>query len=119
MRPKIYYLDDEVELLELFSDLFVCDKYEIQTFSDVKAFLLKAQQEPADLYILDYRLPGTNGFEVAAQMPKDAKKILITGELNLDVPRNFICRLEKPFQIEEIQKLLLLHTRQKRATSAA
>lgn len=106
MRPKIYYLDDETDLVDLFQDLFSCSDYELKTFSSPKELVEVSKLEPADLYILDYRLPGTNGFEVAKLLPEGSKKVLITGELHVEIPNEFMCRLEKPFETEHIQQFI-------------
>ncbi len=106
MKPKIYYLDDEPDLVSLFEDLFSSSAYEIRTFIRSDELFKVVAEEPADLYILDYRMPQTNGLEISRLLPPNSKKILITGELYLDPPQDFICCLEKPFHIEKMRALL-------------
>jgi FixJ family two-component response regulator len=102
MAFKILYLDDEPDLCEIMYYTLSSDEVEIETFQDDKIFMDKCNITKPDLVILDYRLVGTTGDEVAQKLAPDIPKILITGEINLKCTYNFDKILSKPFREEEL-----------------
>ncbi len=105
-RIRIFYLDDEEELLAIFQETFESDRHEIRTFSSPNDLILEVAKNPPSLIFLDYRLPSTTGLEVAKLLPDSIPKILITGDLNISGASGFQEILTKPFSISEIQKIL-------------
>jgi DNA-binding NtrC family response regulator len=106
MSLNICYLDDEVELLEMFSDLFSDDETIIRTFSDPKTAIDQIKLNPPDLIFLDFRLPHTNGDEVALKLDSKIPKALITGEIDVDLEANFSKIFAKPYNVEEIKSFI-------------
>lgn len=106
MRLKVFYLDDEPLLLEVFSDLFASEEIEIRTFSDPAKALDAVRESPPDLIVLDHRLPGTTGDRIAAQMDPKIPKILVTGDLEVACGSSFVAKFYKPFELDEIRKFL-------------
>lgn len=106
VHHKVFYLDDEIELLELFRDLFESGGFEIETFSHPNELIARTQEATPQLIFLDYRLPGTNGIEVAKLLPPHIPKVLITGELDVETERLFVRKFAKPYNVSEVQEFI-------------
>jgi len=109
MPLKIYYVDDEPDLLELFCDIFSSPKVEITTFSNPDEALRTIKQNPPDLLILDHRLPQITGEQLALQVDPSIPKALITGEVNLQPSVRFEAVFEKPFSIDAVRAFIDSH----------
>ncbi len=106
MKLKIIYLDDEVDLLEMFRELHQTTDIQIHTLTDPKLIEEKISEVQPDLVILDHRLPGTTGDELAMKLPEGLPKILITGELMIQPQASFMRIFHKPYQIDEMTSFL-------------
>ena len=106
MPLKVYYLDDEEALCEIFVDYFASDSVEITTFTDPAKAIAVTQTNPPDLFFIDFRLPSTTGDEVAKSLPADIPKYLITGDIGVKTKYKFKALFNKPYKPEEIQKVL-------------
>ena len=106
MSLKVYYLDDEKDLLEIFEEIFSDAGIEISTFHDVQSAVSKIKSHPPDLLFLDYRLSNTTGDEVALTLDPDLPKVLVSGELSVDCQASFIAKIGKPFEDEKIREIL-------------
>ncbi len=106
MPLKVYYVDDEPELCELFNDLFSSSEIIVTTFTDPIVALKIIQENPPDLLFMDFRMPGLNGLEMAKKLSPQLKKYLISGENNLAMDYPFQAILKKPFNIKEIRELI-------------
>ncbi len=104
---KVYFVDDETELCELFDDLFANSEVLICTFSNPTDALEKILTSPPDLLFMDYRMPEMNGFELAQKCPTHLKKYLISGENNLTNDILFEAILCKPLNIQLIRKIIM------------
>jgi CheY-like chemotaxis protein len=105
-KVRVFYLDDEVELLIIFKETFESETIQIATFTDPEALIRAVTETSPDLVFLDYRLPFTTGQEVAKKLPLSLTKVLLTGDLNLSSLTGFKEVLHKPFSFERIQALL-------------
>lgn len=106
MPLKVFYLDDEPSLLEMFAEIFESPEISVRTFAQPTEFLEIVKNEKPDLYVLDYRLPRTTGDEVALQLDVNIPKILITGDLVVNPKANFLKIFKKPYQLAEMQDFL-------------
>jgi CheY-like chemotaxis protein len=104
---KVYYVDDEPELCELFVDIFASSKVLVSTFTNPSEALEKILSNPPDLIFMDYRMPGMNGMELAQKSPVDIKKYLISGENNISVNNMFEAILKKPLNVQLIHKIIM------------
>jgi CheY-like chemotaxis protein len=102
MSLKVYYLDDEPALLEIFSDTFSSEEIQITTFSDPKEAIAAIKSSPPDLLFLDFRLPNTTGVAIAQQLDPNIPKALISGDLSLKPEVPFDAVFEKPIKISEV-----------------
>lgn len=106
MPLKIYYLDDETELLDIFLDAFSMEGIEISIFS-VPELAIKAMKScPPDLLFIDYRLPNTNGDVIALELDPNIPKVLITGELQPSYKANYRAIFTKPYRLSEVREFI-------------
>lgn len=99
---KVYYLDDEPDLLELFHDTFSCARIEVQTFQDPRALKSAIDVSRPDVIFLDFRLPHTNGDLIAQGLDPSIRKVLITGDASVKPITVFERVFEKPYSIRMI-----------------
>lgn len=112
MKKKIMIIDDNKELLEELKETISLCGYEVVTVSDAILALDAVNKEKPDVILLDLKMPGKSGFQIAYEL-KDFKQykhipiIAITGFLNDDyVSLMKICGIQscltKPFGPLEI-----------------
>lgn len=106
MALKVFYLDDEADLCELFQESFESEKVSVTTFCDPEQFVQEVQVNAPHLVLLDYRLPHTNGEEVGRRIDPNIPKALITGDLLVEVPPNFLKVFSKPFNFNEMESFI-------------
>ncbi len=109
MRFKIYYLDDEPDLLQIFEETFQEEKTEITTFSEPRALIEAAGQHPPHLLFLDFRLPNITGVQIARQLDPLIPKILVTGDMSLPKDETFLIQFEKPIDAEIVGAFIEKH----------
>jgi two-component system response regulator CpxR len=61
---KILVIDDDVELCELVAEYLEPDGYQVEAINNGNAGVGRALSGEHALVVLDYMLPGLNGFEV-------------------------------------------------------
>lgn len=117
MSLKIFYLDDEPALCDVFVDTFTSQEREVWTFSSPIGFLEQVEGLRPDVVFLDYRLPGTTGEAIAEKIDKKIRRAIITGDLELEVkPEARIDKIfYKPFSAEELEEYLAEIARTKTA----
>ncbi len=106
MALKIYYVDDEPELCELFEDLFSDNDVLIKSFPDPLKALEEINQNPPDVLFMDYRMPGLSGVDLAKKTSGEIKKFLISGENNLRPDYPFERILSKPLDTSLIREII-------------
>ena len=92
---KILIVEDDRQLLEVYSDVLKAEGYEIDTADDGEKALNKMIEGGYDLVLLDIILPRINGLEVMEQLkglppPKDPNKCVV-----------FLTNLDKGEEIEK------------------
>lgn len=138
MNKTIFAVDDEIEILNSYKNLLGLDKQEgldffsrldanepteefiLETFINGESYLerlkaLYASGERLPLVLLDMRLPGKHGFEIAKETRAIDKEIIIiilsayadhsAKELALELSEN-IYYLHKPFREDELYLLI-------------
>jgi len=106
MPIRLIYVDDEVDLLELFSDMFSSPEVMIETYSDPDRALEAIRRNPPDLLFLDHRLPRTTGDRIATQVDASIPKVLVTGDVTVQLESHFDAVFEKPFPIAKIREFI-------------
>lgn len=119
MKKKIMIVDDNTEFLMSLKETLSLCCYDIIIVDDAVAALDVAIKTKPDLILLDLKMPGKSGFQIAYEL-KDLKEInqvpiiAITGFLNDDYASLMrICGIQncitKPFSpLEIIDKIELL-----------
>lgn len=103
---KIVFIDDEQDLCALYQDFFE-DGHEVNTFTDAKEGLDYCLNSDLDVIFIDFRMPKLNGVEVCEKLQDHkAKKVLITGELEIEGIELFDWVASKPIQLSKIEEYL-------------
>jgi DNA-binding NtrC family response regulator len=106
LEIKVYYVDDEPGICELFEELFSTDEVTVVTFTDPFLALEAILQSPPDILFTDYRMPGMSGVELAKKTDPMLKKILISGENNVVTDFKFDAVLTKPMNTNLIREII-------------
>lgn len=108
-QPKIMYIDDECDLLNLASSFFADEEIPIETCSNYNEALEKIRNSAYDLIISDARMPTGNGAELLRIIRDEkvfsGKFILVTGNLdykNEPEPNLYDLILFKPLRFQEL-----------------
>ncbi|MDN5004223.1 response regulator [Bradyrhizobium sp. GCM10027634] len=81
-RPVVYVVDDDDAVLGSLRFLLETDGFAVRTFRSATALLNATSSSRADCYVIDYKMPGINGIDLAGrlrQFDADTPVILITG----------------------------------------
>ncbi|MGZ3772495.1 MAG: response regulator [Pseudobdellovibrionaceae bacterium] len=78
--PKVFVIDDEVDLLDAIKMMLELSKYQCHTFSSPEEFYKAIKDSPPDVILTDVRMPTCTGIDVL----KNVKKI------NPDIPVIFM-----------------------------
>ena len=113
MGLVVYYLDDEIDLLDVFSEIYSSDEIQITTFSHPDTAIQAIRSSPPDLLLLDNRLPGTTGDLIAQKLDTKIPKALISGDLTLEPKANFAKVFSKPFNSKEMTEFLNFYVKNK------
>lgn len=118
--PKVYLIDDELDILQILRDVVELSGLEVHCFSQADAFMKEIQCfEGNNILILDLQMPKTDGIEVIRHLAKTENPpdlILISGQdsavlsgaENLAVAHSLVVlgTLEKPLSITRLRSLL-------------
>ncbi len=107
MTKTVYYLDDEVELCDVFSSFLNSQKISVKTFTNANEAIDYCNKFPPDLFLIDYRLTDTTGNIVANKISKDIRKILITGDLSVPEQDGFDEIICKPYSLTNMRTLIM------------
>lgn len=103
---KVYYLDDEVALCNIFKEFLSSADTDVHTFVEAQPFIDQCNLTPPDLVVIDYRLAETSGDKVAATLDRGIPKILVTGELDLPDSDLFIEVVSKPYKLKNMKEII-------------
>ncbi len=103
---RVFYLDDEPGLCELFTEYFDTGDVSVTTFTNARLAIEAVNNEPPMVIFIDYRLSDTDGEAVAKQLPRALPKVLISGDLEVNTTYPFEYRLSKPFRFEEVEEII-------------
>ena len=81
-KAMIYVVDDDSDVLGSLQFLLETDGFDVRTFKSGAALLRDEASDDADCFIIDYKMPNMNGFDLIKRLrSKDisAPIILITG----------------------------------------
>lgn len=116
--PRIMIVDDDEALRSLLVSTLPADGYELVEASSGSEAIELLRTEPPDLVLLDWKLPGSSGAEVLAELKKlhpNVPVVILTVE-NRPFPRSLAAALgaevfmTKPFSplrlLAEVERLL-------------
>lgn len=106
MGIKIVYIDDEVDMCQIFSDNFSSTDIVIKTFSDLTDISEKVESESPDIIFLDYRLSNTTGDILSSFLMPQVPKVLITGDILLEPKGKYFRIFSKPFDFQEMENFI-------------
>lgn len=114
MPVKVYYLDDEIDLLSVFTDTFESSNVQVSTFDDPEKAIHAVNTTPPDIFFIDYRLPNMTGIDVALRIQVDIPIVLLTADSNVaNDPQTkilFKAIFAKPFPVAEMEKFIESYT---------
>ncbi len=110
---RILVVDDMDLIKDVFTDYFAETEFTVSTASTGEDALEKVKEEQPGLIFMDFNLVGKNGGEVAEELRADPVTegipiILMTGTTvgHSDYPALFDGFLQKPFRLEDIDRLV-------------
>lgn len=112
--PTILLVDDDPLILELGRELLEHLGYRVETASEAVQALEVFQRQGADLVLMDYRLPGLDGYQLLQELQAlDAgvRVLVATGQLSPQEAARLRAGgvrgiIYKPFRLEELQRQL-------------
>src|SRR5438067_3392631 len=113
-RPSLLVVDDEVQVLKLIERIAHKAGFDVMTCSSGSDALRLLMRKPADLAMIDLRMPDVNGLELLRQIRRSVpgcEVILMTGHASVESAveaiklgaREF---LTKPFDFDRLRKVL-------------
>jgi two-component system response regulator HydG len=113
-RPLLVVIDDEPPVLKLLERLAVRVGYDVATFTSAVEALQALHRRPADLAMVDLRMPDANGLDLLRQIRTSipaCEVILMTGFASVDSAVEAIKLgareyLTKPFDLERLREVL-------------
>ncbi len=105
----IVVVDDESDIVELFSEALKSEGYDVIAFTDPRMALehIEANPEKCSLLITDYRMNGLNGYELGIKVKElnaKIKVILVSAYDNIEDNKLNFELLNKPLQIQTLIK---------------
>jgi len=108
---KILVVDDELFVRELLLEFLSTQGYEVFLADSGEKAVELIQTQPADVVLLDLKMPGMDGIETLKQIKKIAPEVLaiiMTGyptiESSIEALRNGACDyVIKPFKLDELK----------------
>ncbi|MHB0912701.1 MAG: PAS domain S-box protein [Armatimonadota bacterium] len=124
-RADILVVDDTPDELRLLADILSGAGYRVRTATDGRLALRSVQAELPELILLDIRMPGLDGYEVARQLKADARThsvpiiFISTLESEREKIKAFqaggVDYINKPFHAEEVLARINVHLSLRRA----
>jgi CheY-like chemotaxis protein len=106
IKLRVFYLDDEAALCQIFSEFYAPVYISVETFTDPEISVEACNNETSDAFFIDYRLPGYAGDEVANAVPSEIRKILVTGDLSVPELDQFELVVKKSFNLKADREML-------------
>lgn len=107
-QPRILYIDDEADLLDLAASFFEDENLPIDTCTNFHEALEKIRKQNYDLIISDAKMPSGSGYELFSIVRNEGlfkgKFIMVTGNIqSIGEERTAFDRvLYKPIKFEEL-----------------
>ncbi|MEG6616677.1 response regulator [Peptococcaceae bacterium 1198_IL3148] len=106
-------VDDNAGIRQLVEMIFTDKGYEVETATNGSEAIAKVMERCPDVILLDYRMPGLDGFQTWEAIQKihpNIPAIMMTGygenEIQQTVKQSIKHFVTKPFSIEDIYQLV-------------
>lgn len=102
---NILVVDDDPDLRETIAELLEADGHRAVRATDGEHALDLLGGDPGklDLVLLDLRMPGVDGWQVASRIGDAVPVVVITAESTIAMPPNAVGQLKKPFTVAELR----------------
>src|SRR5688572_18107147 len=113
-RPRLLVVDDDRAILTLVGTIALNHGFDVATTVDGADAMNQLKHRPADLVLLDLRMPGVTGLDVLRSIrainPR-SKVVLMSGYATIDsaveaVKLGAMDYLTKPFDLQRLHQLL-------------
>ncbi len=113
-RPRLLVVDDDRAILTLIGTIALAEGFDVATTTNGEDAMKQLRHRPAELVLLDLRMPGVTGLDVLRSIrdvsPK-CKVVLMTGFATIDsaveaVKLGALDYLTKPFDLQRLRQLL-------------
>ena len=87
--PVVHVVDDDKDVLGSLRFLLETEGFSVRTFRSPEALLSALASEAADCFVIDYKMPGMSGIDLAGALRRRAVNspvILITGYPDASIP---------------------------------
>jgi two-component system, NtrC family, nitrogen regulation response regulator NtrX len=103
---NILVVDDDTDLRETIAELLDADGHTAVRAADGEQALELLGRDPGtlDLVLLDLRMPGMDGWEVAKRIGTSIPVVVITAESTIAMPPNAVGQLRKPFTMADLRE---------------
>jgi CheY-like chemotaxis protein len=107
---NILVVDDDTDLRETIAELLEADGHTAVCASDGEQALDVLGGDPGklDLVLLDLRMPGVDGWQVAKRIGDSVPVVVITAESTIAMPPNAVGQLKKPFTVADLREVARL-----------
>ena len=88
MTKTILVVEDDIELLDLYTEILQVNMYNVQTAINGEDAVSKYRQIHPDLVVMDGDMPKLDGYEAFSQiieMDKNAKVVIVTGYFEFEL----------------------------------
>ncbi len=109
MKKTVFVLEDNIDLIELFTILLEEESYQVSAFPSVSHFNKVIKDKIPDIFLLDIMLPDGNGADICEKLKNDPKTkhvpvILMSANTTIaDIKNKCLADdfIAKPFDIED------------------
>jgi len=67
-KRRILLVDDDARVREMFRDVMMAFGYDVEVAGDGRAGIDKFKEQPVDVVVTDFMMPGITGLELAAEV---------------------------------------------------
>lgn len=126
VRPRVLFVDDELPLRDVVSRLLDRRGVDVTTAGDAITAVEVLRDEPFDLVLTDFQMPGMDGLELLAHVREhypDLPAIMITGHASVQhavraMAGGAVDYLPKPFAVDALAERVLDQIAERRERAA-
>jgi DNA-binding NtrC family response regulator len=113
-RPRLLVVDDDRAILTLIGTIALAEGFDVATTTSGEDAMKQLRERPAELVLLDMRMPGVTGLDVLRairDISPRSKVVLMTGYATIDsaveaVKLGALDYVTKPFDMQRLRQLL-------------